>query len=277
MPTSADEAEVNVVLNMLVGDSSDSARTDSMTVATGHDLGEDEGVQSPGSVRHKRSRRTSHPVAPAGKKRKKILWRSWGLEEDADPSTSLLGGGPASTNLEDDTEGCDDVRVGGRVLDEDEEEEEEEVPLICKNSHNNRSSDIPMQALSGLVSLQGLTMSAIDHALEEIILEDLLSEPPEVERSVIRSEVPDDVRLADDHVGKEIIWIDSHTSLTLEGGLAHEDILALDIASQGHPAPLGMTEGASASEGAAKDNPVPEGGAEGDLWRNCPNYSNLSA
>jgi hypothetical protein len=51
----------------------------------------------------------------------------------------------------------------------------------------------------------------------------------------------------------------------LEGGLAHEDILALDVADQGHPAPLGMTEGASASKGAAKDNPALEGGAEGGL------------
>jgi hypothetical protein len=88
------------------------------------------------------------------------------LELDADPTTSILGGGPVSTNLEDDIGGCDGVRVGVRVLDEDEKEEEEEIPLIRKNSRSSMSSDIPMQALSGLVSLQGLTMSAIDHALE---------------------------------------------------------------------------------------------------------------
>jgi hypothetical protein len=35
-----------------------------------------------------------------------------------------------------------------------------------------------MQALSALVSLQGLSLSEFDQALEEIILEDLLSEPP---------------------------------------------------------------------------------------------------
>jgi hypothetical protein len=35
MPTSADEAEVNVVLSMLAGESSDSARIESMTVAIG--------------------------------------------------------------------------------------------------------------------------------------------------------------------------------------------------------------------------------------------------
>jgi hypothetical protein len=63
------------------------------------------------------------------------------------------------------------------VLDEDEEEEEE-IPLIRKNSRRSRSSDIPMQALSGLVSLQGLSISDFDHVFEEIIPENLLSEPP---------------------------------------------------------------------------------------------------
>jgi hypothetical protein len=145
MLTSADEAEVNIFLSMLAGESSDSAHTESMIVAIGHGLGEDEGVHSPGSVRHKRSRWTIHPVVPAeGKKRKKRLWRSSGLEHDVDPTTSLLGGGLASTNLEDDIGGRDDARVGSHVLDEDEEEEEEEVPLIRKNNRISRSSDIPM-------------------------------------------------------------------------------------------------------------------------------------
>jgi hypothetical protein len=51
----------------------------------------------------------------------------------------------------------------------------------------------------------------------------------------------------------------------LEGDLACEDTLALDAAGQNHPAPLGTTECASASEVAAKDDPAPEGGAEGDI------------
>jgi hypothetical protein len=44
MPTIADEAEANAILSMLAGESSDSACTESMTVATRHGLGEDEGV-----------------------------------------------------------------------------------------------------------------------------------------------------------------------------------------------------------------------------------------
>jgi hypothetical protein len=98
IPTSTDEAEVDDVLSMLAGESSDSACTESMTIAIGQGLGEDEGVQSPESVLRKRSRRMSHPVTHAeGKKRKKRLRRSSGLELDADPTTSILDGGPTST------------------------------------------------------------------------------------------------------------------------------------------------------------------------------------
>ena len=100
-------------------------------------------------------------------------------------------------------------------------------------------------------------MSPFDHALEEIIPKNLLSEPPEVDSSIVRSEVPDDVPLSCYPVGQEETRTVSHASSTLKGGLAREDTLALDAADQSHPAPLGMTEGASASEVAAKDNPAP--------------------
>jgi hypothetical protein len=186
------------------------------------------------------------------------------LELGADPTASVLDGGPASANLEDDIEDCDGARVGGRVLDEDEEEEEEVFPLIRKNSRSYSSNDVPMEALSRLVSLQGLTMSTIDHALEEIIPKDLLLETPETESSVVPTEVPDDIPLAGNPVGQEITQIVSHAFLTLEGGLARGDTLVLDVAGQGHPASVGTTEGASASEGAAEDNPAPKGGAEDD-------------
>jgi hypothetical protein len=117
-----------------------------------------------------------------------------------------------STTLEDDVRGCDDAKVGGYVFDEDEEEEEEEIPLICKNNHHIRSSDIPTQALSGLVSLQGLSMSAFDHALKEIIPKNLLSEPTEVESSIVCLEVPDDVPLPRDPVRQEVTWTVSRAS-----------------------------------------------------------------
>ena len=51
----------------------------------------------------------------------------------------------------------------------------------------------------------------------------------------------------------------------MEGGLAREDILALNAADQSHPAPLGMAKVASSLEVATKEGPAPEGGAGGDL------------
>jgi hypothetical protein len=89
-------------------------------------------------------------------------------------------------------------------------------------------------------------------------------EPRETKSSVISTEVPDDIPLAGNPIGQEITQIVSHASSTLEGGLAHGDTLALDVAGQGHPAPVDTTEGASASEVAAKDNPAPEGGSGDD-------------
>jgi hypothetical protein len=150
------------------------------------------------------------------------------------------------------------------VLDDDEEEEEEEVPLIRKNTRRSRSSDIRMQALSGLVNLQGLSISDFDHPLEEIIPENLLSEPLEVDSSIICSEVPDDVPLPCDPVGQEATQTISRALSTLEGGLAREDMLALNAADQSHPASLGTAEGASVLEVVAKEEPAPEGGAEGN-------------
>jgi hypothetical protein len=129
MQTTTDEAEVNAVLSMLAGKSSYSTRTESASTAARHVFGKDEGPCSPGSVCRKRLRRTGHPAVSAeGKKRKKRLRRSSGLELGTDSTTPVLGHGSASANLEDDIENCGGTRVGGRVTDEDEEDEEE-VPL----------------------------------------------------------------------------------------------------------------------------------------------------
>jgi hypothetical protein len=53
MQTIADEAEVNVVLNMLASESSESARTELVSTATGCVFSEDEGACSPGGARCK--------------------------------------------------------------------------------------------------------------------------------------------------------------------------------------------------------------------------------
>jgi hypothetical protein len=129
MQATANEAEVNDVLIILAGESSDSTRTKLASAAAGHVLGEDEGAHSPGSVRRKRLHQMSHLTAFAeGKKRKKRLRRSSDMELGADSTIPVLGGGSTSANLEDEMENCGGVIVGGRVFDEDEDDEEK-VPL----------------------------------------------------------------------------------------------------------------------------------------------------
>ena len=67
-----------------------------------------------------------------------------------------------------------------RIIDEDEEEEEE-IPFIRKNSRryiaSGESSGVPSPALSALVGLQELSLANFDQTLEDMVPEDLLSEP----------------------------------------------------------------------------------------------------
>jgi hypothetical protein len=101
------------------------------------------------------------------------------LDQDAGPSVSIPDDVPTDAIPKVDAKGCDNVQAAGCMFDEDEEEEEEEIPLIRKNSRHYRGSDgcsdIPSQALLALVSLQGLSVSDFDQALEEVIPEDILS------------------------------------------------------------------------------------------------------
>jgi hypothetical protein len=55
MQETTDEAEVNAVLSMLAGESSESARTESTSAAAGRAFSGDEGACSPGGARRKRS------------------------------------------------------------------------------------------------------------------------------------------------------------------------------------------------------------------------------
>jgi hypothetical protein len=82
--------------------------------------------------------------------------------------------------VEIEPNGCDRAPAIVRIFDEDEEEEEEAL-LIRKNSQHYRGSrgdsDIPSPALSALVSLQELSITDFDQALEDVVPEDMLSKP----------------------------------------------------------------------------------------------------
>ena len=56
MPSSTDDAEMDAVLSLLAGESSESTRTEPMAIATGQEFGEDVEIQKPEGARQKRLR-----------------------------------------------------------------------------------------------------------------------------------------------------------------------------------------------------------------------------
>jgi hypothetical protein len=102
---------------------------------------------------------------------------------------------PNGCNLvEADPNGCDRAPSIVRIFDEDEEEEEK-VPLIRKNSRrytgSRGDSDIPSPALSALVSLQELSITDFEQALEDVIPKDMLLEPSSGDMMDVCSDIPD--------------------------------------------------------------------------------------
>jgi hypothetical protein len=73
--------------------------------------------------------------------------------------------------------------------------------------------------LSALVSLQGLSISGFDQALEEVISEDIVSEPLKADIPTICSAVPDGGLSLHDSSGQEVSRVVSRASSTLEGSL----------------------------------------------------------
>jgi hypothetical protein len=209
---------------------------------------------------------------------------------DADPNgCDLDDAEPTGCDLaRAEPNGCNPARAdpnGGivRIVDEDEVEEEE-IPLIRKNSRcyivSGESSDIPSPALSTLVGLQELSIANFDQALEDVVPEDMLSEPTDGGTMDVCSDNPD--------VGLELSRAASRASSTLECGLrsqeagpscsipmevaenhsalevaAAENLVLRDGASS-YPAPEGVAGNDLAPVGSASYNPAPKGAAGGD-------------
>jgi hypothetical protein len=278
---SLDDEEIDVVLNMLAGESSDSARVEPMAVAVVQELNKTVDTRKPEGICPKCPRPVSRPTAPVEekKKKKRQLRRLSCLDQDTGPSTpvceevpaeiltevdpnggvpveadpngcdrapadpnvcNLIEADPNGCNLapaepngcdlieadpngcnraETDPNGCDRAPAIVRIFYEDEEEEEE-VPLIRKNNRRYRGSrgdsDIPSPALSALVSLQELSITDFDQALEDVIPEGMLSEPTAGDMVDVCSDIPD--------VGLEVSGAVSHASLTLEGSLQCQEV-----------------------------------------------------
>jgi hypothetical protein len=71
MSASTDDEEMDVVLNLLAGESSESTHAEPMAITDGQELVGMERIRKPEEVHPKRPRRLSRPTAPVEEKRKK--------------------------------------------------------------------------------------------------------------------------------------------------------------------------------------------------------------
>jgi hypothetical protein len=276
MPINPSDAEISAMLDMLAEDSSDLVPAETLAVVTIPEPGKIVDIQRSDSIRPKRPRQASHPISPAegNKKKKRRLRRVSCLNQDADPSAPaakdvpvpiFTGADPNGCNLDDaDPNGCDldnadpngcnldDVDPNGcvtRIIDEDEEKEEE-IPLIRKNSRcyivSGESSGVPSPALSALVGLQELSLANFDQTLEDMVPEDLLSEPIDGGTMEVCADMSD--------VELESSRAASRASSTLERGLKSQEAdLNCSISME-------VVENPSALEVAAIENPFPKDG-----------------
>jgi hypothetical protein len=165
-----------------------------------------------------------------------------------------------------------------RVVDEDEGEEDE-IPLTRKNSRryiaSGESSGVPSPAMSALVGRQELSLANFDQTLEDMVPEDLLSEPTDGGIMDACADMPD--------AGLGLSRAASCTSSTLERSLKGRETdldctapmevvegpsalevavtegLALKDGASAYPAPEGVTEDDPARMGSASYDPAPKG------------------
>jgi hypothetical protein len=315
VPLNPSDAEISAMLDMLAEDSSDAVPAETLAVANIPEASKALDIQKFDNVRPKRSRRANQPASPAeGKKqKKKRLRRVSSLDQDAGPSVPAAEEVPVPAFAEADPNGCnlpavnpngcdlddadpngcdlDDVDPNGCDLDDadpngctvcvvdEDEEEEDEIPLTRKNSRryiaSGKSSGVPSPALSALVGLQELSLDNFDQTLEDMVPEDLLSEPADGGMMDVCTDVPD--------AGLELSRAASRTSSTLEHSLKGQEAgpdctvpmevvegpSALEVAaSEGsalkdsagaYPAPEGVARDDPARMGSVSDDPAPEG------------------
>jgi hypothetical protein len=285
VPLNPSDAEISAMLDMLAEDSSDAALVETLLVASIPEADKDLDAQRSDSVRPKRSRQDNQPTSPAeGKKKKKRrLHRVSSLDQDVGPSVPVAEEMPVPEFAVADPNGCDPTAVDPNgctvcVVDEDDEEEDE-IPLIRKNSRryiaSGESSGVPSPALSALIGLQELSLTKFDQTLEDMVPEDLLSEPADGGVMDVCADVPD--------VGLGSSQAASHASSALERGLEGQEAgldclaptevtegpSALDVAVAGdsalkdgagaYPAPEGVAGDDPARMGSASCDPAPEG------------------
>jgi hypothetical protein len=256
VPLNPSDAEISAMLDMLAEDSSDATPAETLVVAPIPEACKALDAQRSDNVRPKRSRRADQPTSPAeGQKKKRRLHRVSSLDQGAGPSVPVAEEVPVPEFAEADPNGCDLTAANPngcivRVVDEDDEEEDE-IPLFRKNSRryiaSGESSGVPSPTLSALIGLQELSLANFDQTLEDMVPEDLLSEPADGGAMVVCVDVPD--------AGLGSSRVASRASSTLERGLEGQEA-GLDCTT-----PTEVTEGPSALEVAVVENLAPMDGA----------------
>jgi hypothetical protein len=257
VPLDPSDAEISAMLDMLAEDSSDAAPAGTLVVAPLPETGTTLDIQRPVSARPKRPCRANQLDSHVDeqKKKKRRLRRVSSLDRDAGPSVSAVEEVHVPEFTDADPNGCDpsvadpsgcapsvaDPNVGAVcAADENEGEEEDEVPLTRKNSRqyvaSGESSGVPSPTLSALIGLQELSLVNFDQTLEDMVPEDLLSEPADGDAVDVCADVFD--------TGLGSSRAASRASSTLERGLEGQgtDLDRL--------APMEVAEGPSALEAA---------------------------
>jgi hypothetical protein len=188
VPLNPSDAEISAMLDLLAEDSSDAAPAGALVVAPLPEADTTLDTQKPVSTRPRRPCRANQPDPSADeqKKKRRHLRRVSSLDRDAGTSVLATEEVPATGFTDADPNGCTqsaaDPNVGAAcVANVDDEEEENEIPLTRKNSRqfvaSGESSGVPSPALSALIGLQELSLANFDQTLEDMVPEELLSEP----------------------------------------------------------------------------------------------------
>jgi hypothetical protein len=212
VPLNPSDAEISAMLDLLAEDSSDAAPAGALVVAPLPEADTTLDAQKPVSTRPRRPCRAnqSDPSADEQKKKRRRLRRVSSFDQDAGTSVPATEELPATGLTDADPNGCTQSAVdpnvgapsvadpnGGAacVANVDDEEEENEIPLTRKNSRqfiaSGESSGVPSPALSALIGLKELSLANFDQTLEDMVLEDLLSEPVDDGAMEACADVPD--------------------------------------------------------------------------------------
>jgi hypothetical protein len=159
-------------------------------------------TQKPASTRPRHPCRANQPDPSADeqKKKRRHLRRVSSLDRDAGTPVPAAEEVSATGFTDADPNGCtqsaaDPNGSAACVANVDDEEEEDEIPLTRKNSRqfiaSGESSGVPSPALSALIGLQELSLANFDQTLEDMVPEDLLSEPVDDGVMEVCADVPD--------------------------------------------------------------------------------------